>query len=75
MKISNVCCTLAIIIAALAAGPAFAANKPTLVVLDIELTGDTGGPRFAQEHDVRIKNGCDLQIEDLKETASRSTAG
>jgi len=41
MKTSNVCCTLAIVIAALATGRALAANKPTLVGLDIELTGDT----------------------------------
>jgi hypothetical protein len=66
--ITNVCCTLAIVTAAAFAGPAFAAKKPTLVVLDIELTGDTGGPQLAQEHDVRLKMESDRLREGLQQS-------
>lgn len=30
-------------------------QRPTLVVLDMELTGDLGGPEFAAEHEARLK--------------------
>ena len=32
---------------------------PKLVVLDIELTGDLGGPRFAAEHETRLRMESD----------------
>jgi Protein of unknown function (DUF2380) len=31
------------------------AQRPKLVVLDIELTGDLGGPQFTAEHDARLR--------------------
>jgi hypothetical protein len=34
---------------------AVAAPAPLLVVLDIELTGDLGGPEFKAEHDARLR--------------------
>jgi Protein of unknown function (DUF2380) len=40
---------------ALAATPNGAAHRPRLVVLDVELTGDLGGPEFAAQHDARMK--------------------
>lgn len=66
--LSNLCCTLAVGFAALVAGPAFAAQKPALVVLDIELTGDTGGPQFAAEHAVRLK----MESNKLREALQQS---
>jgi hypothetical protein len=67
-QIANIRGALAIIASALVAGPALAANKPTLVVLDIELTGDTGGPQFAQEHEVRLKMESDELRRDLQQS-------
>jgi Protein of unknown function (DUF2380) len=45
----------ALVFLSLSATPAFAAERPKLVVLDIELTGDTGGAQFAAEHEARLK--------------------
>jgi Protein of unknown function (DUF2380) len=41
------------------AGSADAAQPPRLAVLDIELTGDTGGPQFAAEHAARLQMESD----------------
>jgi hypothetical protein len=60
--------TVAMICAALVAGPALASQKPTLVVLDIELTGDTGGPQFAAEHEVRLKMESDKLRQELQQS-------
>jgi hypothetical protein len=55
----------------LAAAPALsadahpAAEKPPLVVLDIELTGDPGGPQFALEHAKRLRMESDRLRQDL----------
>ena len=35
------------------------AQKPKLVVMDIELTGDLGGPQFAAEHNARLRMESD----------------
>jgi Protein of unknown function (DUF2380) len=67
-QIPNGCSALAIICSALIAGTARAENKPTLVVLDIELTGDTGGPQFAQEHEARLK----MESDELRGELQRS---
>jgi hypothetical protein len=40
---------------ALAAAPDAGAHRPRLVVLDVELTGDLGGPEFVAQHDARMK--------------------
>jgi Protein of unknown function (DUF2380) len=65
-QVANVCGTLAIILAALVAVPAPALQKPTLVVLDIELTGDTGGPQFAAEHEARLRMESDKLRQELQ---------
>ena len=44
---------LAMMLTLLLGGVAYAG--PKLVVLDLELTGDLGGPEFEQEHDQRLK--------------------
>jgi hypothetical protein len=36
------------------ATPSMAAVPPKLLVLDVELTGDSGGPAFAAEHQARL---------------------
>ncbi len=59
--------TLAML-AMLLAAPAFAADKPKLVVLDIELTGDTGGPAFAAEHEARLRMESDRLRQELQQT-------
>jgi hypothetical protein len=41
------------------AGSTEAAQPPRLAVLDIELTGDTGGPQFAAEHAARLRMESD----------------
>jgi hypothetical protein len=49
-------------LAILTAGSALAAaapNEPKLVVLDIELTGDLGGPQFTAEHETRLRMHSD----------------
>jgi hypothetical protein len=40
---------------ALAARPDAGTDRPRLVVLDVELTGDLGGPEFVVQHDARMK--------------------
>jgi hypothetical protein len=60
--------TLAIVAAGLVTGPAVAAKTPTLVVLDIELTGDTGGPQFAREHDARLAMESNKLREELQKS-------
>jgi Protein of unknown function (DUF2380) len=60
----GVCGALAILIA----GSAFAAaapDKPKLVVLDIELTGDLGGPKFTAEHEARLRMESDELRQEL----------
>ena len=37
-----------------------------LAILDLELTGDLGGPRFAAEHEARLKNESDLLRQELE---------
>jgi hypothetical protein len=37
-------------------------------VLDIELTGDTGGPQFAQEHEARLKKESAQLREELQQS-------
>lgn len=44
---------------------AAAASKPKLVVLDIELTGDQGGPQFAAEHVARLKKESEILRQQL----------
>jgi PQQ-dependent catabolism-associated CXXCW motif protein len=41
---------------------------PRLVVLDLELSGDLGGPEFAAEHDTRLKTETARLREDLQHT-------
>jgi hypothetical protein len=41
------------------------AAPPTLAVLDLELSGDTGGPQFTAEHDARIKMESDRLRQEL----------
>jgi hypothetical protein len=43
-------------------------SKPKLVVLDIELTGDLGGPQFAVEHGARLKKESDLLRQQLADS-------
>ena len=43
------------LVAVLAAGAIAAAAPPRLVVLDIELTGDPGGPELRAEHEARLR--------------------
>lgn len=49
-----------------AAAPAVSASPPTLVVLDLELTGDTGGPKFAEEHEARLRMESDRLRQELR---------
>jgi len=55
-------CTASILTAALGA------STPRLVVLDMELTGDLGGPEFAAEHEARLKMASARLREDLAAT-------
>jgi hypothetical protein len=41
-------------------------GNPKLVVLDIELTGDTGGPQFAAEHKARLRMESDTLRRELE---------
>jgi Protein of unknown function (DUF2380) len=47
---------------------ASAAERPTLAVLDIELTGDLGGPQLAAEHAQRIKTQSERLRRELAQT-------
>jgi PQQ-dependent catabolism-associated CXXCW motif protein len=42
--------------------------SPKLVVLDLELTGDLGGPEFTAEHDARLKTESARLRQDLERT-------
>jgi hypothetical protein len=41
------------------------ASKPKLAVLDLELTGDTGGPQFTAEHTARLRLESDTLRQEL----------
>ena len=45
-----------------------AAERPALAVLDVELTGDLGGPQFEAEHAVRLR----MASERLRQELARS---
>jgi hypothetical protein len=77
MQHRNVCApggTLAILFMATVATPALAANartateKPKLVVVDIELTGDLGGPQFTAEHEARLRMESDTLRQQLEQS-------
>jgi PQQ-dependent catabolism-associated CXXCW motif protein len=48
-----------------AGAPATASRRPRLVVLDLELSGDRGGPEFTAEHDARLKTESERLRKDL----------
>jgi Protein of unknown function (DUF2380) len=58
------CGALAILIAGSALAAA-APDKPKLVVVDIELTGDLGGPKFTEEHEARLRMESDTLRHEL----------
>jgi hypothetical protein len=43
-------------------------GKPKLVILDIELTGDLGGPQFAAEHEARLRLQSDILRQQLQQS-------
>ena len=45
-----------------------ARGKPKLVVIDIELTGDLGGPQFEAQHDARLRMESDTLRQQLKQS-------
>jgi hypothetical protein len=45
-----------------------AAQRPSMVVLDLELTGDLGGPEFATEHAERLEKESARLRQDLERT-------
>lgn len=47
---------------------AAAAEPPALVVLDVEITGDLGGPTFVAEHEARLKTASAKLRESLAST-------
>src|ERR1041384_7207258 len=51
-----------------AATPEVVQNPPRLVVLDVELTGDLGGPEFEKEHEARIKMASARLREKISQT-------
>jgi hypothetical protein len=51
-----------------AATPDVVKNPPRLVVLDVELTGDLGGPEFEKEHEARIKMASARLREKISQT-------
>lgn len=51
-----------------AATPDVGTHRPRLVVLDVELTGDLGGPEFVAQHDARMK----MASARLRENVSRT---
>jgi hypothetical protein len=44
------------------------AQKPKLAVIDIELTGDPGGPQFAAEHKARLRMESDQLRQELRQS-------
>jgi uncharacterized protein DUF2380 len=67
MLIPTVAAALAWIALVLPSPRAVAAEpgKPKLVVLDIELTGDLGGPEFVAEHTQRLRKESDILRQQL----------
>jgi hypothetical protein len=57
--------TIALATPAFAADMDAATNKPKLVVVDIELTGDLGGPKFTAEHEARLRMESDKLRQEL----------
>ena len=53
---------------ALAATPDGSAQLPRLVILDVEITGDLGGPELVAQHDARLKMASAV----LRENISRA---
>jgi hypothetical protein len=53
---------------ALAATPDGGTHRPRLVVLDVELTGDLGGPEFVAQHDARTKMASARLSENVSRT-------
>jgi Protein of unknown function (DUF2380) len=51
-------------------GAARAPSQLRLVVLDVELTGDLGGPEFAAEHEARLQMASVRLREDLQRSGS-----
>jgi hypothetical protein len=60
--------TFAIAIPAVAAGVDSGKSEPKLVVLDIELTGDLGGPQFTAEHEARLRSQSDMLRQQLQQS-------
>lgn len=61
------CASLSIFVAASVFIPdAVGATPPKLVVLDIELTGDLGGPQFEVEHATRLRMESDRLRQELQ---------
>jgi hypothetical protein len=68
---SGVCIPFAVVLICLIATTATAAGsagKAKLVVLDIELTGDLGGPQFTAEHETRLRKESDNLRQQLRES-------
>ena len=66
-------------VAAMSVGSTEAAQPPRLAVLDIELTGDLGGPQLSAEHAARLRMESDklrqeLQLSGLYRVVDTSTA-
>lgn len=55
--------TLTAVVPAIPADANLGRAKPRLVILDIELTGDLGGPQFTTEHEARLR----LESETLRQ--------
>lgn len=51
-----------------AASVAAAAERPALVILDVELTGDLGGPEYAAEHEARLNTASAKLRESIDRT-------
>jgi hypothetical protein len=70
----NLSKTLTALLTLAAAIPAMAVDtdpvraNPKLVILDIELTGDLGGPQFAAEHEARLRLESDTLRQQLKQS-------
>jgi hypothetical protein len=68
LALLSLCTALAFSTAARAQSVEKAAAQPLLAVLDIELTGDLGGPQFAVEHEARLK----MESDKLRQELARS---
>ena len=58
----------ALLIAGSATSPADSETRPKLAVLDVELTGDLGGPQFAGEHAARLRMASELLRRELADS-------